>query len=233
MKHYRSMKNITKKTKDKSDGTVSEISSQLEAQALNQPNTEDPGIQSAPEMEHSELAQQTKSREINELKDENNYLKLLLGISHNVDTLLGELRNNFPLSDALSSPESFRRCLCELERSKEIEIFVQTFQHILHISNNLSDHKKRLLGGGNPFTTATENTEAGEENIAPSEPEEKTAPADESQQDLALNESREDPSWTPAGAAGRLEEFPRLGNEELSPVSRLGLQLSDLVMIFK
>ena len=227
------MKNITKKTKEKSDGTVSEISSA----PLNQQQTEDPGIQSSPEREHPVAGtEQTKRTEVNELKEENNYLKLLLGVSHNVDQLLRELARNFPLSDALSSPESFKRSLCELERSKEIEIFVQTFQHILHISNNLSDHKKRLLGVENLVRTdtlrassGTENPEAVEDNVAPVE--DCIAPGDESQQDVSLNESKEDPSWSPARAEGRLQEVPRLNNQELSPVSRLGLQLSDLVSI--
>ena len=229
MKHCRSKKNMTKKTKDKSSRTVSEISSPSENQTLNQHKTENPGIWLTPETEQIKI----KSTEINDLKNENKYLKLLLGVSHNVDTLLGELRRNFTLSDALSSPEAFRRCLCKLERSKEIEIFVQTVQHILQISNNLSDHKKHLLSGGNLFTTdsllaseRTGNTESVEDNI--SHPEENfTIIAD----DVTLNESK-DPSWTPPGAVGRLEDLPRLNNEELSPLSRLGLQLSDLVIIF-
>ena len=161
MKHYRSMKTITKKTKSKCDGTLSDISSQS-----NQHHTEDPVSPAATETDH------TNNSAINDLKDENNYLKLLLGVSHNVDQLLGELGRNFTLSDAVSSPESFRRCLSELERSKEIEIFVQTFQHILHISNNLSHHKKRLLGGENLVKTdmlvvskGVENTEAEEDNL--------------------------------------------------------------------
>ena len=228
MKHYRSMKTVTKKTKSKSDGTLSEISSQP-----NQHQTEDPVIPATTETDH------TKNSEINDLKDENKYLKLLLGVSHNVDQLLGELGRNFTLSDALSSPESFRRCLRELERSKEIELFVQTFQHILHISNNLSDHKKRLLGGENLVKTdslqvgsGSENTEAEEDNLGLVE--ENISPADDSQEEgkeVTLNESKEDPSWSPAGAEGRLQELPRLHTEELSPVSRLGLQLSDLVII--
>ena len=219
MKHYRSMKNITKKTKDKSDGSVSEISS-----TSNQQQTEDPGLQSAPEV-HT-VAEQTTNTEIKDLKEENNYLKLLLGVSHNVDQLLRELARNFPLSDALSSPESFKRCLSELERSKQIEIFVQTFQHILHISNNLSDHKNRLLGVENLVTTA--RASRGAEKTV----EENIGPVDESyQQDVTLNESKEDPSWSPPGADGRLQESPRLNNEQLSPVSRLGVQLSDLVII--
>ena len=227
MKHYRSMKNITKKTKDKSvdgTGTVSEISSQQQ--------TEHPAIQSVPEMERTAaVAEPSKNTEIIYLREENNYLKLLLGVSHNVDQLLGELARNFPLSDALSSPESFKRCLSELERSKEIEIFGQTLQNILQISNNLSDHKNRLLGVETLVRTdalqsrrGAGNTEAVQENIVP---------ADESPADVSLNESKEDPSWSPPpGADGRLQELPRPNTEELSPVSRLGLQLSDLVIIF-
>ena len=73
-------------------------------------------------------------KDIDQLKDENMYLRLLLGTSYKVDKLFGDLKKSFSASDALSNGDSFKRCLGLLDRDEEIEIFVQTFQNLLNIS---------------------------------------------------------------------------------------------------
>ena len=121
------------KTKKNSGGQVSDISSLLKNQTLNQ-NIEDP------KMEVQEITNKNVPDQVNEigyLKDQNMYLKLLLGVSHKVDHLFNELKINFTSSDALSSPESFKRCLSDLDRDKETAIFVQTFHNMVHCNNPL------------------------------------------------------------------------------------------------
>ena len=153
------------------------------------------------------------SDEIDQLKDENMYLKLLLGASHRVDQLFGDLRKNLSASDALSNGDSFKRCLGLLDRDEEIEIFVQTFQNLLNISDYLSEHKSRIVSTPTPPPPPQASP-----HLSPDQ----TVTPD-------LDESLADPSWAPPGVRGGGQILSAINPDNLTPISLLGLKLSDKV----
>ena len=157
------------------------------------------------------------SDEIDQLKDENMYLKLLLGASHRVDQLFGDLRKNLSASDALSNEDSFKRCLGLLDRDEVIEIFVQTFQNLLNISDYLSEHKSRIVSTPTP--------------TPPPPPPPQASPRLSPDQTLIqdLDESLDDPSWAPPGERGGGQILSAINPDNLTPISLLGLKLSDKV----
>ena len=157
------------------------------------------------------------SDEIDQLKDENMYLKLLLGASHRVDQLFGVLRKNLSAPDALSSGDSFKRCLGLLDRDEEIEIFVQTFQNLLNISDYLNEHKSRIVSTPTP--------------PPPPPPPPHVSPHHSPDQILRqdLDDSLDDPSWAPPGVKGGGQILSAINPDNLTPISLLGLKLSDKV----
>ena len=223
-------------TSDKSVAPASGISSFLENQ-FNENQNEKPvsEVEGIGNEKVPSCSTPPSYNETEQLKDENMYLKLLLGTSHRVDQLFEELKKNFSTSDALSSAESFKRCLGELDKDRETEIFVQSFQYFLNISNYLSQHKNRVADGETSSNMGKVGNHYQEDTGKETDPDSADAschllsPADENRQNESLNDSMKDPTWTPPRSVGGLQIVPVLNSENLTPISQLGLKLSDKV----
>ena len=84
------------------------------------------------------------SVENQKLREENQYLKLLLGVSHKVDQLYDIWNGHFP--NAFHSANTLTTYLDLHSKQKQSDLILKTFHHVETIKHFLADHKTQMLG---------------------------------------------------------------------------------------
>ena len=77
------------------------------------------------------------------VEEENQYLRLLLGMSHKVDQLYEIWTGHFP--NAFSSADTLQTYLELHSKQKQSELIIKTFRHVETIKQFLTDHKSQML----------------------------------------------------------------------------------------
>ena len=84
------------------------------------------------------------SVENQKLREENQYLKLLLGVSQKVDQLYDIWNGHFP--NAFHSANTLTTYLDLHSKQKQSDLILKTFHHVETIKHFLADHKTQMLG---------------------------------------------------------------------------------------
>ena len=81
--------------------------------------------------------------QLRKLEEENQYLKLLLGMSHKMDQLYEIWTGHFP--NAFSSADTLQTYLELHSKQKQSELIIKTFRHVETIKTFLTDHKSQMM----------------------------------------------------------------------------------------
>ena len=81
--------------------------------------------------------------QLRKVEEENQYLRLLLGIGHKVDQLYEIWTGHFP--NAFSNAETLQTYLELHSKQKQSELIIKTFRHVETIKKFLTDHKSQML----------------------------------------------------------------------------------------
>ena len=82
--------------------------------------------------------------ETRKLQEENQYLKLLLGVSFKIDQLYEIWQSIFP--NAFSNQNTLKTYLELHSKQKQSDLIIKTFQHVETIKHFLTDHKSQMIG---------------------------------------------------------------------------------------
>ena len=87
--------------------------------------------------------EKSSSEKLKKVEEENQYLRLLLGMSHKVDQLYEIWTGHFPT--AFSNEDTLQTYLELHSRQKQSELIIKTFRHVETIKQFLTDHKSQML----------------------------------------------------------------------------------------
>ena len=87
--------------------------------------------------------EKSSSEKLKKVEEENQYLRLLLGMSHKVDQLYEIWTGHFPT--AFSNADTLQTYLELHSKPKQSELIIKTFQHVETIKQFLTDHKSQML----------------------------------------------------------------------------------------
>ena len=90
-----------------------------------------------------ENMEKSSSEKLKKVEEENQYLRLLLGMSHKVDQLYEIWTGHFPT--AFSNEDTLQTYLELHSRQKQSELIIKTFRHVETIKQFLTDHKRQML----------------------------------------------------------------------------------------
>ena len=90
-----------------------------------------------------ENMEKSSSEKLKKVEEENQYLRLLLGMSHKVDQLYEIWTGHFPT--AFSNEDTLQTYLELHSKQKQSELIIKTFRHVETIKQFLTDHKSQLL----------------------------------------------------------------------------------------
>ena len=91
----------------------------------------------------NENMEKSHSEKWKKVEEENQYLRLLLGMSHKVDQLYEIWTGHFP--NAFSSADTLQTYLELHSKQKQSELIIKTFRHVETIKQFLTDHKSQML----------------------------------------------------------------------------------------
>ena len=122
--------------------------------------------------------------QLRRVREENQYLRLLLGIGHKVDQLYEIWTGHFP--NAFSNAETLQTYLELHSKQKQSELIIKTFRHVETIKKFLTDHKSQMLVsaslGENICSVSDDHSDvASSSNVGPSQNNEDHAPLAEAQ----------------------------------------------------
>ena len=122
--------------------------------------------------------------QLRRVREENQYLRLLLGIGHKVDQLYEIWTGHFP--NAFSNAETLQTYLELHSKQKQSELIIKTFRHVETIKKFLTDHKSQMLVsaslGENIYSVSDDHSDvASSSNVGPSQNNEDHAPLAEAQ----------------------------------------------------
>lgn len=110
---------------------------------------------------HSSASEEGQS-ELQKVQEENQYLRLLLGVSHKVDQLYEIWNGHFP--SAFTNQNTLRTYLELHSKQKQSELILKTFQHVETMKYMLNEHKCLMLGGASvPVTTSASAAGSGDQ----------------------------------------------------------------------
>ena len=116
--------------------------------------------------------------QLREVREENQYLRLLLGIGHKVDQLYEIWTGHFP--NAFSSAETLQTYLELHSKQKQSELIIKTFRHVETIKKFLTDHKSQMLVsaslGENTSSISDDHSDGVSSNISSSQNNENHVP---------------------------------------------------------
>ena len=117
--------------------------------------------------------------QVRKLEEENQYLKLLLGMSHKMDQLYEIWTGHFP--NAFSSADTLQTYLELHSKQKQSELIIKTFRHVETIKKFLTDHKSQMLVsasfGGNICSVSDDLSDvASSSNVTSSQDNEDQSP---------------------------------------------------------
>ena len=84
--------------------------------------------------------------ELRNIREENQYLKLLLGMSYKVDQLYEIWHGHFP--NAFSNKNTLKTYLELHSKQKQSDLIVKTFDHVQTIKQLLTEHKSQMISPG-------------------------------------------------------------------------------------
>ena len=130
-----------KKTKNKNvasnDTSETILSQMMENQTIQSTSTTTmEGNQTQP--------QENIESELQKVQEENQYLKLLLGMSYKLDQLYEIWTGHFP--NAFSNETALKTFLELHSKQKQSELILKTFRHVETIKSFISEHKSQMLG---------------------------------------------------------------------------------------
>ena len=116
-------------------------------------NLTDPAVNNVVEQNRNEEME----TELRNIRDENQYLKLLLGMSYKVDQLYEIWHGHFP--NAFSSKNNLKTYLDLHSKQKQSDLIVKTFEHVQTIKQFLTEHKIQMIApsGSEQISNNSEN----------------------------------------------------------------------------
>ena len=150
---------------------ITEISSMMSSQNLHGDDG-DENKSSSEEFQRTtqSSASEEGQSELQKVQEENQYLRLLLGVSHKVDQLYEIWNGHFP--SAFTNQNTLRTYLELHSKQKQSELILKTFEHVERMKYMLNEHKCQMLGGASvPVTTSASSARSGDQttNISESE----------------------------------------------------------------
>ena len=109
---------------------------------------------------------------LRKVEEENQYLKLLLGMSHKVDQLYEIWTGHFP--NAFSNADTLHTYLELHSKQKQSQLIIKTFRHVETIKKFLTDHKSQMLVssaslGENILSNSDDHSDVLSSNISSSQ----------------------------------------------------------------
>ena len=148
---------------------ITEISSMMSSQNLHGDDG-DENKSSSEEFQRTtqSSASEEGQSELQKVQEENQYLRLLLGVSHKVDQLYEIWNGHFP--SAFTNQNTLRTYLELHSKQKQSELILKTFEHVERMKYMLNEHKCQMLGGASvPVTTSASSARSGDQTTNISE----------------------------------------------------------------
>lgn len=148
---------------------ITEISSMMSSQNLHGDDG-DENKSSSEEFQRTtqSSASEEGQSELQKVQEENQYLRLLLGVSHKVDQLYEIWNGHFP--SAFTNQNTLRTYLELHSKQKQSELILKTFEHVERMKYMLNEHKCQMLGGASvPVTTSASSARSGDQTTNVSE----------------------------------------------------------------